>query len=471
MKTILIFITLLSLQNTFGQFKKYTPKQIKEDFDYLYKNLEASHYNLFANNPKTTYDKEYRRIFESINDSLTTIQAFRLFQPFIALDNHAHCNIMPFKLYGEYYGNSGTVFPLNLCFRNNKTLITSNFSSDTTITPGNEIISINGKPMKEIRNEMHTFFSGESDYLISTLIEMLTFPRLYWSVYDRFDKFHLELRNADGQQYKTTIDAITAEEFEKKNAALKPLMNNLREFKFIDSVAYLHPGVFMNLNAKDENESSDNKKFCLFIDSVFTEIHNSKTKDLIIDLRNNPGGHNSFSDYMIAYFADKPFRFSDNFMVKTSKLTKAFWENVADSSLFELKNDILTKKDGEIFRYNLQLNQPRTDSLHFSGKVYVLINRYDFSQAVNAAAVVQDYKFGVLIGEETGDHSSLFASSQTIKLPNTGLIVQYPKAFIVRPNGNKKAKGVIPDFIVNDDIFSEKDEILDYTLNLIKKGD
>jgi hypothetical protein len=30
--------------------------------------------------------------------------------------------------------------------------------------------------------------------------------------------------------------------------------------------------------------------------------------------------------------------------------------------------------------------------------------------------------------------------------------------------------GVIPEYKISDDILSEKDEILDYTLNFIKKG-
>lgn len=136
-----------------------------------------------------------------------------------------------------------------------------------------------------------------------------------------------------------------------------------------------------------------------------------------------------------------------------------------------LKNEILSNENGTRFENTIPFNQPRTDSLRFTGKVYVLINRYDLSQAVVTAAMVQDYKSGILVGEETADHSSLFGSSHTFKLPNTELVVQFPKAFIVRPNGDEKAKGVIPEYIVKEDIFTKEDEILEYTLNLIRKGE
>jgi C-terminal processing protease CtpA/Prc len=468
-KTLLFLFIYIYIHNSFGQ-QKYPPDIIVEDFEFLYKNLEASHYNLFTNTSKKTYDKEYKKILESINDSLTSMQAYRLFQPFVALAQNGHCQINPFNNYEEYYENEGTVFPLNLCLRNNRMFVTNNFSSNTIIIPGDEIISINKKSVTEIIDEMHTFFSGESDYFKSTLIEMLTFPRLYWIIYARSDVFNLELKNKDDNTIKIQIDAITVKEFEAKNAVQKPLMNNNRDFYFINNIPYLHPGVFLNLNAQNEHETSNNKKFCRFIDSVFIEIYRSQAENLIIDLRNNPGGHNSFSDYMLSYIADKPFRFSNKFMVRTSELTKNFWKEVNDSSLLGLKNEILTNINGARFENILPYKQPQSDSLHFAGRVFVLVNRYDFSQAVNAAAIIQDYNFGILVGEETADHSSLFASTQTFILPNTALTVQYPKAFIVRPNGDEKAKGIIPDHLVKEDIFTKEDEILEYTLYLIRKG-
>lgn len=467
---ILLLFVFFFVQISFGQ-KKYSPVQIAEDFEYLYKTLEASHYDLYTNTSKKDFDKEFKSVKASIKDSMTSIQVFRLFQPFVALDRHAHCQVsLPFSLYGEYYENEGTVFPLNLSFRNNRVFVINNFSSDERITPGDEIVTLNGMPIKEIMDEMHAFFSGESDYLKSTLIEMLTFPRLFWVIYGRSDEFKLELRKKENNNtINIAIDAITAEEFESKNAMEEPLMNNNRDFHFINNVAYLHPGVFVNLNAKNEHESSDKRKFCHFIDSCFIEIYKSQSQNLIIDLRNNPGGHNSFSDYMISYIADRPFRFSNKFMVKTSERTKDFWKEVSDTSLSVLKNNILIRENGTRFVHVLPFNQPQTDSLCYTGRVYVLINRYDFSQAVNAAAVVQDYKFGILIGEQTADHSSLFGSSHTFTLPNTELTVQYPKAFIVRPNGDEKAEGVVPDYKIGEDLFNDDDEILTYTLELIKE--
>lgn len=468
------FVILLSLvlaQFLIGQTNRFSPEQIVEDFEYLYKTLDASHYDLYTNITKRSYDKEFKRILGSINDSMTSMQAFRILQPFVALDKHAHCQVLPFNNYGEYYEQGGTVFPINLCFRNNKAYVLHNFSSDSTISKGDEITSINGKSLQTIKDEMFRFFSGETNYLKNTFIEMLTFPRLYWVVYGRNDEFNLVLRNNAEPYKEITVSAITAEEFEAKNEAQKPLMNNNRDFHFINNIAYLHPGNFQNHNAKNEFESSDTREFTQFIDSAFVEIHQSRTQNLIIDLRNNPGGINNFSDYMLSFISDTTFRFSEKFMVRTSMQTKEFWKDEQDSTFSDLKNAILSKEDGTRFIYKLPINQPRTDSLHFTGNVYVLINRYDFSQAVLTAAMIQDYKMGILIGEQTADNSSLFGSAHTFNLPNTGLQVMYPKAFVVRPNGDEDAKGVIPDYHVEENLFNDNDEILDFALKLIEKSD
>ena len=237
-------------------------------------------------------------------------------------------------------------------------------------------------------------------------------------------------------------------------------------------MAYLHPGIFINNQSTgntSEQKTFETNEFISFIDSAFQEIHRHKSKNLIIDLRGNPGGDNTFSDPMIAYFATKPFKFCSEFNVKTSRITKEFWKEVKDSSLQDLKNQILTRKDGERFKIFFPNYLPRTDSLHFDGHVYVLADKYSYSNTVSVAAIIQDYKFGTVIGEATADVASSYGATHEFKLPNSQLGVSYPKAFIVRPNGDKTLKGVTPDITLEDDFFTDEDETLDFTLKYINR--
>jgi C-terminal processing protease CtpA/Prc len=209
-------------------------------------------------------------------------------------------------------------------------------------------------------------------------------------------------------------------------------------------------------------------EFMTYLDSAFKDIKNRGVLDLIIDLRNNGGGNNTFSDELLAYIADKPFKFCSKFEVKTSQLTKDFWIQIEDSNLIGLKNQILNHKNGEVFISEIPYHETKPVSDRYLGNVYVLINRYSYSQAALTAAMVQDYEFGILIGEKTADTPSTYASNHQFELPNTHIAVNYPKAFIVRPNGDETFHGVIPEHKVKENVFTKEDEILEYTIKLIR---
>lgn len=474
----IIFFSLIMVQNTFGQeSEKFSADQVKQDLKYLYSTLEASHYNLFVNTSKKIYDEEYQKVYNSIKDSLNILEVYRIFQPFAALSKIGHCtcdNSIIGDVYGSYIGSGGTVFPINIIINNYKMMIVDDYSDIKRTARGDELVSINGKPAKDIINGIYLFLSGENDYFINTLIDLFTFPRLNWLINAPCDTFSIQVKNQKNELITLTLPAINGGKYEDLLSSKKQIFNSGRNFKFIDDIAYIQPGPFLNATG-DGNLSNpktfEKGEFLAFIDSAFIEIHRAKSNNLIIDIRDNMGGSSTFSDEMIAYIADKPFKFCSKFSVKTSKITKDYWKQVNDTSLNFLKTPILNISDGETFDVTIPEHSFRNDSLKFCGKVYVLINRYSYSQTSAIATQVQDYQFGVLIGEGTAQIPTNYGSTHQFELPNTKMAVVYPKAFIVRPNGDTKFEGVTPDILVDDNIFTDKDEILDYTIDIINKND
>jgi C-terminal processing protease CtpA/Prc len=475
-KIYLIFLVFILVQNTFGQVsQKFSAEQVKQDLKYLYSTLEESHYNLYVHTPKEKFDKKYNRIYNSIKDSVNILQVYRLFQPFVALSKIGHCwcdNSLVGDVYDAYIGSGGTVFPINITVNDNKMIVNDDYSNSKRIQIGDEIVTINGKSAKSILDNIYSFLSGENDYWINTRIDLFTFPRLNWVMNAPCDSYSIQIKNQQNELINLNLPAISAGKFEEIQSNKKQIFNSGRKFKFIDDIAYMQPGQFSN--AYGDNNSSNIKtfekgEFLAYIDSAFREIQKRGSKNLIIDLRDNPGGSSTFSDEMVAYIADKPFKFCSRFSVKTSKITKEYWKQVNDTSLKYLKTKILNTPEGETFDVAIPEHDFRKDSLKFRGKVYVLINRYSYSQTADVATQVQDYKFGLLIGEKTAQIPTNYGSTHQFVLPNTKMAVEYPKAFIVRPNGNTNFEGVTPDILVKDNISNENDVILDYTLNLIKK--
>lgn len=457
MKAIVILLACLTFNKP---QEKYAPQVIKADLQYLYKTLQESHYNLFVNMPKTRYDSAYRVLYNSIKDSLGTLEITRLFQPFIALGNIAHCN-MAFpaaQYFDSVIQHTNYLFPLTIEVVNGKTVVTNNFSDDASIKPGDEI-AFDGI------DKAATILAGESRAMKNTLMDLYTFPRVYWWRYGSQQTFTVKINKK-----AIILKGVLAARLEKKLETVKQPFNTGREFRMIGDIAYLHPGIFLNDASSgntSEHSTFQNNEFIAFIDSAYLKIHAAHAKKLLIDLRGNPGGDNSFSDPMIAYFADKPFWFCRSFSVRTSEITKQFWKDVTDTTLQDLKQQVLSRQNGDTFSVKFNTFPPRQDSLHYNGKVYLLVDKYSYSNTVSVAAIVQDYKFGVVMGEPTADVATTYGATHELKLPNTGLNVSYPKALIVRPNGDLRSKGVTPEIILKGDPFSPGDEMLDDALKYI----
>ena len=459
------------------QLPAYSAVAVSHDLDYVYQTLQASTYNLFVTTPKAVYDREFNRLKASLvgQDSLSQVETSKLFQRFVALAQLEHCSVAPpfGAVFTHYKASGGTLFPFTVQINGEQVIIKQNYSSNNSFAEGDQILAINGKPIGLYLKDIYSILSGESDYFKSTLVSLYSFPKLLWEVNGQSPVYQVRIKKA-GLAVKMVIPVkpILATEFEKRTSGVPSVLRFDRQLRFLDSqTAYFHPGIFLNMGAEStsSHQSFDKGEFIQFLDSAFVQIHQQRSKFLLIDLRGNPGGDDSFSNPMVAYFATKPFTFCSRFSIKTSSLTKQFWKGVTDTTLSPLKAAILSHPDGDIFDFPLPTYPPRADSLCFRGKVYVLINRYSYSNATTTPALIQDYGFGTIVGEPTADCPTMQAAVHDFKLPNTQLSVSYPKAFIIRPNGNTALKGVTPDYQANEDDLTKEDTLLEYTLQLIRE--
>jgi len=187
----------------------------------------------------------------------------------------------------------------------------------------------------------------------------------------------------------------------------------------------------------------------------------------------NPGGNNSFSDPMVAWFADEPFRFASSFRVKSSEQAEAanqmrLNDGAEPGSIsFNYAEHYASTPHGEIFEVDIPLMQPRVGE-RFEGEVYVLVDRMSYSNAVTTAALIQDYGFGTIIGEKTSDFATTYGAMEKFSLLKTGIEVGFPKAHIVRPSGDMTPDGVTPDTIVERPLVPGKtDSVLEMAMQLI----
>ena len=423
---------------------------------YLYSSLKEAHYNPFAYVSEEDFKANYLKVRASVKkDSFSLLEATNLFQKVITAINNGHTSIeFPGQSYGEYAYSGGTLFPLEIAFENKKALVRKNWSGNDSIAVGSEVLSIAGVPMGDVLSGIYPQISAEREYFKKVKIELYSFPRYYWQVFGEQDEFEVEIMS-NGSVKKHLLKAVSVlEGYELKRTEV---INAEMRLEYLQSSAYLNPGGF----------GGDEEKFRQFIDSAFTDIQSKKVKNLIIDLRNNPGGNDSFSDYLVSYIAHRPFKWNSSFTLKTSKFLKEHIRKNNDTTEF-FWQEALRHKDGEIYDYAFEEYQPQPETKRYTGEVYVLINRQSHSQSAVTAAQIQDYDFGTIVGEETGDYPSLYASIFQYQLPRTGIPVNVSKGYMVRVNGSTREEGVIPDIFIKDHLLDEQDEILSYLLNTLR---
>lgn len=457
MKHILFFLLALSLAPvTFAQ-QSFSAKQIHNDLEYLRSSLEATHYDLYAFTPKEAFEANFKAVKASGRaDTYSLSAATTLFQQVISIANTGHAEIdFPITSYIEYAYGGGTLFPLELAIEKGTPVISVSHAKDERLAIGSEILAINGTPISNILADIGRQLSAETTYFKAAKMELWTFPRLYWQLHGKIDSFEITLATTDGPVTVTVPAILAIDEFETVRD--DPLSGD-RKFELHGKTAYIKPGDF----------SGDESEYRSFIAQSFDALRSASSERLIIDLRNNKGGDDAFSDYLVSFFADRPFRWSSEFRLRTSDLLKE------DTRAKNLTNPyfeaILSHESGETYAFDFGDYEPQAETLRYQGEVLVLINRQSHSMAAVTAAMVQDYGFGTVMGEETGDHPTLHASQFQYVLPETGITVKVPKGYMIRPNGSEERVGVQPDIPVMVSVTDTDDRILKAALELTAHG-
>ncbi|WP_346993024.1 S41 family peptidase [Alteromonas gracilis] len=426
---------------------------VRRDFDVLYQSLLDTHYNPYAYVSKDTLESHYSSLKAQIgNTPYSPLAATKLFQTLVSSLNNGHTEVdFPVSSYLAYAEAGGTLFPLDLAFENGKALIRANYSGNVSIAKGAQLLSINNVEINHILSIISPLISAERAYFKMAKLEVLSFPRYYWYAFGESDSYTVKILNEGVVSTHSLSPVSVFEGFEEKK---DEVLRAQQQLTFYDNVAYLNPGHF----------SGDEKQFKAFIDEAFLTINTKRSKALIIDLRYNGGGNDSFSDHMVSYIADAPFKWNATFQLRTSERLKEDTREHRD-----LDNPywqaILKHEVGERYSYDFDEYSPVAKNKRYSGDVYVLVNRHSHSQASVTAAQIQDYGWATLVGEETGDYPTLYASQFQYALPNTGITVKIAKGYIVRVSGSEAEQGVQPDIVIRDHLLDDEDEILNQFLN------
>ena len=456
----------------------YSAEQVRADFDQLYAQLKASHYDLYAHRSQADYDARFQQMRREIDRPLTPLQVRLRFQRFVAFGHIAHARIdPPAEAWDVFRTQGGKAFPLYLRVVGDKAYVADDYSGRDDIAQGDQVLSVDGQPVMRWLGQMREVVSADNDYMAWAQVET-QLPLLAWMALGEAKTFDVVLAKPSGARTQVKLDARTRAEFEAieaKRPARFVLDGNTREARLLEgNVGYLRPGPFYD-NRPEAATPWDPTAFRAFIDAAFAQFIAGGARSVLIDLRDNPGGDNSFSDPMVAWFADQPFRFTPGFDIKVSEAAidsnRKRLDSLGgdqDSTSSQLAAAYAGKAMGSRVMFPIPLVSPRKDG-GFTGQVYLLVNRHSYSNTVLVAAIAQDYHFAKVLGEETADLASTHGALEKFTLPLTGIEVSFPKARILRPSGDPQARGVVPDIAIATPLVAgATDTVLEQALAVVR---
>lgn len=444
--------------------RKFTPEELRADFVDLYRGLQSAHYDLYTRARRADYDRLYAAMLGDIRAPETRYQAARRFQRLAAFGRVAHARIDDnYRAWGAWLEGGGRAFPLTLRFRGGRAFVSG--GGGNRIGQGEELIVIQGRPIAGWIRTGTSNISADTDYMAGALLE-LDLPMVLWLELGPRDSFDVTVRGTDGNSRILSLPARTRGEMRAAASREPPRLDlavSDRTFSILPGkIAYLRPGPFYNA-APGATDPYDNTTFRAFLDKAFARFLDAGATSLIVDLRDNPGGDSSFSDHMIAWFADRPFRFASGFRIRVSpeviESNRKRMETSGDAGGVPARFAALYAgaKPGDSVEFPIPEARPR-EGRRFTGKVFVLTNRNSYSNAVAVAATIQDYRFGTILGEETSDLATTYGAMETFTLKRTGIPVGFPKAYIIRPSGSLEPRGVVPDVPIETPIVEGTDD-------------
>lgn len=459
--------------------------QLRSDLDALYEAMQAASVDLYAYRSKEDFDAFYAGLRAGVTGPMSRLEAALLFQRLAAFARigHIRSNAWLGEVFAEF-GKGARFAPIFIRVeRDGRVVLTDHANADASGPAGARLVAIDGEPIARILARTRNLISAERDYMADTLLEDF-FPPLFWAQNRDARAFDLDLV-VNGDTRTVSVPAVTFGEFRAMGSAVpSPATDfNARDYHMIgDTIAYLRPGPFGALEGEEPVDGHPEAAMVRFLDESFTAMIAAGARDLILDLRNNPGGDIAFSDPMIAWFAERPFRFASRFTLRASAPAKAHYDRVAPEDpaenpapdaaispfLARLAAAERAQANGTLYPFEIPMVSPR-EGERFTGRVWVLINRKSYSNATSTAALIQDYGFGRILGEETADVPTSFASIFPYTLPGSAMSVDLAKSHFIRPGGDQRVRGVIPDTqLARQVVGSPQDTMLESALEVIR---
>lgn len=476
---ILKGIENIPISKSFSLTDKIKSELLKQDFSDLYNSLLSSYPSLNRYHSSEYINENYSQTLKVLNKEMTLTDFYKTVSSFISKIGDGHMRVEFPDYFANTYYKKLKKLPFKLKTTGDVAFAIENYSQNDLFNNA-QIISINGKPVQEITNEMTELIPSDGYNLTGK----------YYRISNNFDFYHSLIsgfrENAkidfipQGQEqvHSTEISLLTNEEIKK----IKSKTKNEPNYKSFDYQTKNNVGI---LTIRTFNNAEG---FQGFVDESFKKIAESKIDKLILDFRGNGGGEETNAIHLYSYLTTKLFKYYDRYEVSVEPNKKVNQESTLISyetlnffseiiSKDSLNRNVITNLEplkGRFLNPN-ELQEPKTEN-NFTGEIVVLIDGGSFSATSEICAIMVRDKRATLVGTETGGTFDGNTSGiyDQVTLPNSRLKVKIPLVKYVSATEDAEfifGRGVIPKYQMNEYQFdtgkNENDRLINFGIEYL----
>jgi Peptidase family S41 len=416
---------------------RYSPEQLNEDLTALQQTIERTHPDLNHSTDPQQLAHAFDIVRVQLDRGMTRDEAwgrFAALNPVFA-DGHLFVGFPDWR--SDSLAHLGTgFFPFEVYVdAEGRPFIRSRLGGAATSLIRARIDYINGMDARHVTRNLLAGVHGDTPAMRAELLSRRWWF-YYWKLYG--DSVDYDLRVTRGRTSRIRVPASRETPLFLADEAS---FDRQFRFEFLPGDAAL-----LTLNSFSWH---DDETYFEFTRRAFAQLREAGTRTLIIDVRANGGGDDSFWQRgILPYIATKPYTWGSSYRKRVVEKYRDQGERVGDVV------------SGTIAEWI----QPEPDNpLRFSGRTYLLTGASTYSSAILFANVMQDFGFGTVAGTGGSARSRQSGGVDRYTLPHTGLTVWSPRFVLTRPCGASSPVMFEPDLELHDDPFRSRaavDELL-----------
>jgi hypothetical protein len=459
-------------KKAFDPGRKYAPRDLRRDYTIFRQLLEDWHPSLYWYTSRDSMNYYFDKGYAALGDSMTEPQFRTLLSYVIAKVDCGHTSVRSSRAFSKYLDTARLPqFPLIMKFWKDTMVLALNLNRrDTVLKRGTQILSINGRTVRQLTDTLFPYFvtdgynlTGKYQYLSTGF----NFSSWYKNVFGYTNMFTVDYADPEGVVRETRIPiwdprgdtvrrGINRSLSPPKGQGHEPgrrrghrpgrktrkrrelfLTRNLQ----LDSASGT---AFMALNTFERGNHLGG-----FFRQSFRTLAEKKVKNLVIDVRSNGGGDASKSTQLTRYLIDKNFKLADSlYTIRRHSHNDRY---IDKGFLYSVLTWFASRKrsDGNYhYGYFERHIYSPFKKHHFDGSIYILTGGNSFSATCLFAGALKGQRNVTLVGEETGGgyYGNTAWMIPDVTLPETGVRFRLPRfRLVVNGKREKNGRGVMPD--------------------------